>query len=62
VEQAVVWGLLSAAWQGYQIAQGQTDPAYVAATVFAVCAVVLSLIARARMRSPKPAPRPEGFG
>jgi hypothetical protein len=59
---SVVWGLLSAAWQGYQIAQGQTDPAYVAATVFAVCAVVLSLIARARMRSPKPAPRPEGFG
>jgi hypothetical protein len=50
---SVVWGVLLGAWQGYQIVQGQSDPLYVASTFLAVSAVVLSLIARPRMRSPR---------
>jgi len=46
---SVIWGVLFVAWQGYQIAQGPTDAAYVGATLAAVWAVVLSLIARARL-------------
>jgi hypothetical protein len=53
--RAVVWGVLLAAWQGYEIAVGESDPAYVVATVFSVCAVVLSLTARAQAPSPEPA-------
>ena len=54
---SVVWGVLFVAWQGYQIAQGQRDAAYVGATLAAVWAVVLSLIARAQKGSSNPKAR-----
>ena len=54
---SVLWGILLVGWQSYQIAQGLTDPVYVASTILAAVAVVLSLVARAGARSagmPKP--------
>ncbi|HYN69143.1 MAG TPA: hypothetical protein VEX41_02915 [Candidatus Eisenbacteria bacterium] len=54
---SVIWGVLLVAWQGYQIVQGQRDTAYVGATLAAVWAVVLSLIARAQKSSSNPEAR-----
>lgn len=54
---SVVWGILSVAWQGYQVAGGLIDAAYVGATVAAGAAAVLSLVARGQVGSPKPKSR-----
>lgn len=50
---SVLWGILSVPWQGYQIAQGLTNPAYVGAALAAALGLFLSLVARAQRRSPK---------
>lgn len=54
---SVVWGILSVAWQGYQIAEGLTHEAYVGAIVAAGAAAVLSFVARGQVGSPKPKSR-----
>ncbi|MFZ5855109.1 MAG: hypothetical protein ACOYXS_11570 [Chloroflexota bacterium] len=48
---SVIWGVLTVAWNGYQIAQGATHEAYLGATVTAGMATVLSFVARSQMRS-----------
>lgn len=48
---SVIWGVLTVAWNGYQIAQGATHEAYLGATVTAGVAAVLSFVARGQMQS-----------
>jgi hypothetical protein len=56
---STVWGILTVAWNGYQIAQGATHEAYLGATVTAGAAAVLSWAARNQASVPKAKAIPE---
>jgi hypothetical protein len=56
---SIVWGVLTVAWNGYQIAQGATHEAYLGATVTAGAAAVLSWAARSQAAAPKAKAIPE---
>ena len=52
---SAAWAALAVIWDGYQIANGVTHWAYIGATVAALVAGVLSLVARSSMPAPPPA-------